>query len=413
MEVLYARCAGLDVHQKTVVACIRIHGPDGRAKTETRTFATDTAALLELSAWLEESGCTHAVMEATGVYWKPVWHILEEGCALVLANAHYVRNVPGRKTDVSDAAWLADLLAHGLVRASFVPERSTQELRDLTRTRKQLMRQRAQHINRLHKVLEDANLKIGSYITDITGVTGRAILSALIAGETDPVKLAQLRNPRLKTPAEELAKALRGKVTKHHRFMLQTHIDQIDAADRSVDHLDSQIKSQIEEETAPLVDEVRLLENIPGMSRTSACVVLAEIGADMSRFPSPQHLVSFAGLCPSLNQSAGKPRPAKLKKGSPWLKTVMVNCAWAAARSKNTYARAQFHRIKARRGSKKAVIAVAASMLTAVYFMLRDKAPYRDLGAAYFDRRDQTKIANRLRRRLESLGFSVQMQPAA
>jgi transposase len=413
MEVLYARCAGLDVHQKTVVACVRIHGPDGRAKTETRTFATDTAALLELSAWLEESGCTHAVMEATGVYWKPVWHVLEEGCALVLANAHYVRNVPGRKTDVSDAAWLADLLAHGLVRASFVPERPTQELRDLTRTRKQLMRQRAQHINRLHKVLEDANLKMGSYITDITGVTGRAILLALIAGETDPVKLALLRNPRLKTPLEELTKALRGKVTKHHRFMLQTHLDQIDAADRSVECLDSQIKSQIEDESTPLVDEVRLLENMPGMSRTSACVVLAEIGADMSRFPSPQHLVSFAGLCPSLNQSAGKSRSSKLKKGSPWLKTVMVNCAWAAARSKNTYARAQFHRLKARRGSKKAVIAVAASMLTAVYFMLRDHAPYRDLGAGYFDQRDHTKIANRLRRRLESLGFSVQMQPAA
>lgn len=413
MEVLYPRCAGLDVHQKTVVACVRIHGPDGRAKTETRTFATDTAALFELSAWLQESGCTHAVMEATGVYWKPVWHILEEGCALVLANAHYVRNVPGRKTDVSDAAWLADLLAHGLVRASFVPERPTQELRDLTRTRKQLVRQRAQHVNRLHKVLEDANLKIGSYITDITGVTGRAILSALIAGETDPAKLAQLRNPRLKAPLDELVKALRGKVTRHHRFMLQTHLEQIDAADRSVESIDAQISSHIDDKSAPLVDEVRLLENMPGMSRTSACVVLAEIGADMSRFPSAQHLVSFAGLCPSLNQSAGKSRSSKLKKGSPWLKTVMVNCAWAAARSKNTYARAQFHRLKARRGSKKAVVAVAASMLTAVYYMLRDHAPYRDLGAAYFDRRDQTKMANRLRRRLEDLGFSVQMQPAA
>lgn len=409
MEVLYARCAGLDVHQKTVVACVRIHGSDGRAQTETRTFATDTAALLELSAWLEQNGCTHAVMEATGVYWKPVWHILEESVALVLANAHYVRNVPGRKTDVSDAAWLADLLAHGLVRSSFVPERPTQELRDLTRTRKQLVRQRAQHVNRLHKVLEDANLKIGSYVTDITGVTGRAILTAIIAGETDATKLASLRNPRLKTPPDELAKALRGKITQHHRFLLQMHLDQIEAADRSVALLDS----QIEEQTRPLAEEVRLLEDMPGMSRTSACVVLAEIGADMSRFPSQRHLVSFAGLCPGLNQSAGKSRSSKLKKGSNWLKTVMVNCAWAAARSKKTYARAQFHRLKARRGSKKAVVAVAASMLTAIYFVLRDRIPYRDLGVSYFDRRDQTKIANRLRRRLESLGFSVQMQPAA
>lgn len=409
MEVLYARCAGLDVHQKTVVACVRIHGSDGRAQTETRTFGTDTAALLELSAWLEQSGCTHAVMEATGVYWKPVWHILEESVALVLANAHYVRNVPGRKTDVSDAAWLADLLAHGLVRSSFVPERPTQELRDLTRTRKQLVRQRAQHVNRLHKVLEDANLKIGSYVTDITGVTGRAILAAIIAGETDATKLASLRNPRLKTPPDELAKALHGKITQHHRFLLQMHLEQIEAADRSVALLDV----QIEEQTRPLAEEVRLLEDMPGMSRTSACVVLAEIGADMSRFPSQQHLVSFAGLCPGLNQSAGKSRSSKLKKGSNWLKTVMVNCAWAAARSKSTYARAQFHRLKARRGAKKAVVAVAASMLTAIYFVLRDRTPYRDLGVSYFDRRDQTKIANRLRRRLESLGFSVQMQPAA
>jgi transposase len=348
-------------------------------------------------------------MEATGVYWKPVWHILEEGCALVLANAHYVRNVPGRKTDVSDAAWLADLLAHGLVRSSFVPERPTQELRDLTRTRKQLVRQRAQHVNRLHKVLEDANLKIGAYVTDITGVTGRAILTAIIAGETDATKLASLRNPRLKTPIDELAKALRGKITQHHRFMLRMHLEQIDAADRSVALLDV----QIEEQTRPLAEEVRLLEDMPGMSRTSASVVLAEIGADMSRFPSQRHLVSFAGLCPGLNQSAGKSRSSKLKKGSNWLKTVMVNCAWAAARSKNTYARAQFHRLKARRGAKKAVVAVAASMLTAIYFVLRDRTPYRDLGVYYFDRRDQTKIANRLRRRLESLGFSVQMQPAA
>jgi transposase len=409
MEVLFARCAGLDVHQKTVVACVRLHGPDGRARTETRTFATHTAALLELSAWLEENGCTHAVMEATGVYWKPVWHILEEGFALVLANAHYVRNVPGRKTDVSDAAWLADLLAHGLVRSSFVPDRPTQELRDLTRTRKQLVRQRAQHVNRLHKVLEDANLKIGSYVTDITGVTGRAILSSLIAGETDPAKLADLRNPRLKAPRADLVLALTGKVTQHHRFMMQMHLEQIDAADSSVARLDVQIEAL----TRPLAEVVGRLSAMPGMSETSARVVLAEVGADMSRFPSARHLVSFAGLCPSLNQSAGKSRSSKLKRGSNWLKTVMVTCAWAASRSKNTYARAQFHRLKGRRGSKKAVVAVAASMLTAVYYLLRDAVPYRDLGAAYFDRRDQTKLANRLRRRLESLGFSVQMQPAA
>jgi transposase len=409
MEVLYARCAGLDVHQKSVVACVRIHGPEGRAQTSTRTFATHTAALLELSAWLEENQCTHVVMEATGVYWKPVWHILEESFALVLANASSVRNVPGRKSDVSDAAWLADLLAHGLVRASFVPERPTQELRDLTRTRKQMVKQRSQHVNRLHKVLEDANLKIGAYVTDITGVTGRAILGALIRGETDPVKLAELRDPRLKTPRAELMKALHGKVTQHHRFMLRMHLEQIAATDDAIAQLDAQIT----ELTSPLAEVVERLAAMPGMSETSASVVLAEIGSDMSRFPTAGHLISFAGLCPKMDRSAGKSRSTKLRKGSNWLKTVMVNCGWAAARSKNTYARAQFHRLKSRRGSKKAVIAVAASMLTAIYYMLRDSVPYRDLGAAYFDRRDSTKIANRLRRRLESLGFSVSMQPAA
>ena len=409
MEVLYARCAGLDVHQKSVVACVRIHGPDGRAQTSTRTFATDTAALLELSAWLEENQCSHVVMEATGVYWKPVWHILEESFALVLANASSVRNVPGRKSDVSDAAWLADLLAHGLVRASFVPERPTQELRDLTRTRKQMVKQRAQHVNRLHKVLEDANLKIGAYVTDITGVTGRAMLGALIRGETDPAKLADLRDPRLKTPRDELMKALRGKVTEHHRFMLRMHLDQIAATDEGIARLDAQIT----ELTSPLAEVVERLAAMPGMSDTSASVVLAEIGSDMSRFPTAGHLISFAGLCPKMDRSAGKSRSTKLRKGSNWLKTVMVNCGWAAARSKNTYARAQFHRLKSRRGSKKAVIAVAASMLTAIYYMLRDSVPYRDLGAGYFDRRDSTKIANRLRRRLESLGFQVSRQPAA
>lgn len=409
MEVLYARCAGLDVHQKSVVACVRIHGSDGRAQVTTRTFATDTAALEELSSWLAENECSHVVMEATGVYWKPVWHVLEDSFALVLANASFVRNVPGRKSDVSDAAWLANLLAHGLVQSSFVPDRSTQELRDLTRTRKQMVKQRAQHVNRLHKVLEDANLKIGSYVTDITGVTGRAILNALVAGETDAEKLADLRDGRIKTPRAELVKGLRGKVTSHHRFMIRMHLEQIDGADRSVATIDA----HIEELTVPLVETVERLATMPGMSTTSARVVLAEIGPDMSRFPTAAHLVSFAGLCPRLDRTAGKPRSTKLRKGSNWLKTVMVNCGWAASRSKNSYARAQFHRLKSRRGAKKAVIAVAASMLTAVYYMLRDAVPYRDLGGGYFDKRDSTKIANRLRRRLESLGYAVTMQPAA
>jgi transposase len=409
MEVLYGSCAGLDVHKNTVVACVRIHSPNGRAKRETRTFATHTAALVELADWLEGHQCTHVVLEATGVFWKPVWHILEGSFELILANAQHVKNVPGRKSDVNDAQWLADLLAHGLVRGSNVPERPIQELRDLTRTRKQLVRQRAQHVNRIQKVLEDANLKVGSFITDMTGVSGRAILEAIINGETSPEKLVALVDARLKAPRETLLLALHGTTTKHHRFLLRTHLEQIDAADRSVAQLDA----QIEELARPFFDAADRLERMPGMSTLSARVVLAEIGPDMSRFPTASHLVSFAGLCPRLDESAGKARSSRLRKGSPWLKATLVSCAWAAARSKNTYARAQFHRIKTRRGPKKAVVAVAASMLVAIYHMLKHGAEYRDLTSEYFDRRDKTRIANRLKKRLEVLGYAVQMAPAA
>jgi transposase len=409
MDVLYPRCAGLDVHQKTVVACIRIHGSGGRAQTEIRTFATHTAALVELSQWLTEHECTHVAMEATGVYWKPVWHILEGNFELVLANAKHVRNVPGRKSDVSDAAWLADLLAHGLIRSSFVPPQPIQELRDLTRTRKQLVRQRAQHVNRIHKVLEDANVKVGSLITDITGKSGRAVLNALIAGEHNPATLVELTSTRLKTPRPELVRALQGKVTSHHRFLLRMHLEQIDGVDRSLTQLDA----QIEEQTRPFAEVVDRLQRIPGMSQIAARVVLAEIGPDMSHFPTASRLVSFAGLCPRMDESAGKKHSTRLRKGSNWLKGTLVSCAWAAARSKNTYARAQFHRIKTRRGSKRAAVAVAASMLTTIYYLLKRGTDYLDPGPAHFDQRDRQRIAKRLQKRLEDLGYSVQLATAA
>jgi transposase len=409
MEVLYPACAGLDVHKNNVVASVRIHGPNGRASHETRTFATHTAALMDLEAWLRENQCTHVVMEATGVFWKPVWHILEDSFELVLANAQHVKNVPGRKSDVNDSQWLADLLAHGLVRSSYVPERPIQELRDLTRTRKQLVRQRAQHVNRIQKVLEDANLKLGSFITDITGVSGRAILESLIQGETDPEKLVALAKKRLKAPRETLLLAAQGRVTKHHCFLLRTHLEQIDATDRSVALIDV----EIEELTRPFVEMVDRLERMPGVSALAARVVLAEIGPDMSRFPTAGHLVSFAGLCPRMDESAGKARSTRLRKGSPWLKATLVSCAWAATRSKDTYSRAQFHRIKTRRGAKRAVVAVAASMLVAIYHLLKNRTEYVDLTAAHFDRRDKTRVANRLKKRLESLGYAVQMAPAA
>ncbi|HEY5959074.1 MAG TPA: IS110 family transposase [Polyangiaceae bacterium] len=298
--------------------------------TETRSFKTHTAALLELLSWLEQAECTHVVMEATGVYWKPVWHILSGPFELVLANAKHVRNVPGRKTDVKDAEWLANLLAHGLISASCVPPAPIQELRDLTRTRKQFVRQRVQHVNRIQKILEDANIKLSSFISDITGVSGRAMLEAMIAGESDPRKLAELGDRRLKAPRQTLELALQGRLTPHHRFLLQTHLEQVDMTDRSISHLDA----RIEEATSPFDEMVGRLCERPGMSKNGAHIVLAEIGQDMSRFPNAAHLVSFAGLCPRLDESAGKRRSTRIRKGSNWLKSALVSCTWAAARAK-------------------------------------------------------------------------------
>lgn len=408
MDLLHQICAGLDVHKNTVVACVR-SVRDGKVVRETRTFGTTTKALLELSQFLSERGCTQVAMEATGVYWKPVWHILEGSFELVLGNAQHIRNVPGRKSDVSDAAWLADLLAHGLIRPSFVPDRPTQELRDLTRTRTQMMRERAQHVNRLHKVLEDANIKLGSVISDITGVSGKAVLDALIAGEVDPYKLAALTSDRLKTPVNELVEALRGKVSDHHRFLLKTHLALIATVDATIESIDERIETL----SRPFAELVERLDGIPGMSRTAAHTVLGEIGSRMDRFPTAGHLVSFAGLCPRMDESAGKVRSRRLRKTGKWLKATLVSCAWAAARSKNTYARAQFHRIKTRRGPKKAIIAVAASMLTAIYHMLRNSTKYADLGSSHFDGQDKARTARRLTARLEALGYSVTIAAAA
>ena len=408
MEVLYACCAGLDVHKSSVVACAR-KVVQGRVQREVRTFGTTTSQLLALSDWLTEQGCTHVAMEATGVYWKPVWHILEGSFELVLANAQHIRNVPGRKSDVNDAAWIADLLAHGLIRGSFVPEGPIQQLRDLTRTRKQLVRETAQHVNRIHKTLEDTNLKLGSVISDVMGKSGRSILDALVAGETDPGRLADLTQNRLRASREELLEALRGRVTDHHRFLLKLHLEQVDALQRAIAGLDA----RIEEVGRPFDEHVDRLITLPGMSRTAAWVVVGEIGVDMTRFQRPERLVSFAGLCPRMDESAGKKRSTRLRQGAEWLKTTLVSCGWAAARSKNTYYRAQFLRLKARRGPTKAVVAVSASLLTAVFFMLRDGTTFRDLGANYFDRCQREHAAKRLTRRLAELGYKVNIEPAA
>jgi transposase len=409
MEVLYKQCAGLDVHKDTVVACVRLAQGGGEPRREVRTFATTTRGLLELSDWLSERECTHVAMEATGVYWKPVWHLLEGHFELVLANAAHIRNVPGRKTDVNDATWIADLLAHGLIRGSFVPPAAIQQVRELTRTRKQLVREVTQHTLRIQKTLEDANIKLTGTISDVLGLTGRAILDALIAGEADPERLANLASHRIKAPRAKLVEALRGRVTDHHRFLLKLHLGQVDALGAAIDEVDAQLGKALGEAMAM----AKLLTTMPGVGELVARVIVGEIGTDMRRFPSAAHLVSWAGLCPRSDESAGKRRNTRIRHGAPWLKTTLVQAAWAAVSKKNSYHRAQFHRLKSRRGPKKAIIAVAASMLTAAYHMLRDGTAFHDLGADHFDRHDRDQTAKRLTRKLEHLGYIVELRPAA
>jgi transposase len=408
MEVVHEACAGLDVHQETVVACVRVV-VGGKVVQEVATFDTTTQGLLALCDWLAERGVTHVAMESTGVYWKPVWHVLESSFELVLANAGHVRNVPGRKTDVNDAMWIADLLAHGLIRASFVPPTPVQELRDLTRTRKQLVREVAQHTQRLQKTLEDANIKLTAVISNVIGASGRAIIEALIAGEKDPEKLVDLTTGRLKASRSTLVEALRGRVREHHRFLLKLHLGQIDTLQAAV----REVEARVGETLRPFRERAELLTTIPGVSDTVAHVIVSEIGVDMSRFPTSGHLISWAGLCPRSDESAGKRRSTRVRKGAPWLKTTLVQAAWGASRKKGSYLRAQFHRIKSRRGVMKAILAVAASILNAAYHMLRDGVPYQELTDKYFDERDRSKIAKRLIRRLNDLGLQVEVKSAA
>jgi transposase len=379
------------------------------AVDETRSFATTTGALIELQEWLSSHAVTHVAMEATGVYWKPVWHLLEEHFELVLANAQHIKNVPGRKTDVNDAAWIADLLAHGLISASFVPPKPIQELRDLTRTRKQLVREVSQHSLRIQKTLEDANIKLGSVLSDILGHSGRAILNALIAGETDPERLADLARGNARKKRAELIQALHGRISAHHRRLLKLHLGLIDSLQLALATVDADVGKIL----APIQECARLLTTMPGVSELTAHVLVAEIGVDMARFPTAGHLLSWATMCPRNDESAGKRRSTRTRKGAPWLKTALVTAAWAAVRVKGSYLQAQFLRLKARRGAKKAILAVAASMLNAAWHMLKDRVEYKDLGADHFARRDRSKAIRRLLRRLNDLGCEVQLTTEA
>ena len=407
MQVLYPRCAGLDVHKDVIVACVRCVSTP--VHQEVRSFQTTTSGLQSLDEWLSSHACTHVAMEATGVYWKPVWHILEADFELVLANAAHIKNVPGRKTDVNDATWIADLLAHGLIRSSFVPPAPIQELRDLTRTRKQLVREISQHSSRIQKILEDANLKLGSVLSNVLGKSGRAILHALIAGETNPQRLADLAEGTARKKRTELIEALHGRIRDHHRGLLKVHLELVAALEQALADIDATVGKTL----APIRDSARLLTTLPGVSDLTAQVMVAEIGVDMSRFPTAAHLISWTGLCPRSDESAGKRRSSRVRKGAPWLKTALVTAAWAAVRVKDSYLQAQFHRLRSRRGAKKAILAVAASMLTAAYHMLKNGLPYRDLGADHFSSRDRSKAILRLVRRLNDLGCKVHVTPQA
>lgn len=409
MNVIHPRCAGLDLAKDSLVAAIRLQ--DGsKVEKECRTFGTTTRELLGLMGWLVSHDVTHVVMEATGSYWKAVWHVLEGSFEMVLANAAHVKCVPGRKSDVNDADWLSDLLAHGLVRGSFVPPPPVQELRDLTRTRKQLTREVVQHTQRIQKTLDTANLKVVGVMSDVLGVSGRAILKALIRGESDPERLADLAQGSLKTKRAQLVDALHGHVRPHHRRLLKLHMSIIEKLEKEVEQLDRYLGEALR----PFRDTVERVKTIPGVAALTAQTILAEVGFDMSRFPSARHLVSWACLCPRLEMSAGKHSSTRTRTGGNWLKTVLVQAAWAAVRKRDGgYLRAQFFRLRARRGPKKAILAVAASMLTAAYHIIRDGGTYQDLGGDYLDRLDRVRQASRLVQRLTRLGFEVRLQEAA
>jgi transposase len=409
MEVLYPRCCGLDVHKREVVACLVSIEPDGTVRKEVRAFGTMTPDILALADWLAAHGVTHVAMESTGVYWKPLWNLLEESFILLLVNARHVKAVPGRKPDVRDCEWLAELLRHGLLTGSFVPERPQRELRELTRYRSSLVRERTAAANRLQKTLEGANIKLASVATDILGKSGREILAALVAGETDGVALAQLAQGRLREKIPQLERALVGCVGPHQRFLVAEQVAHIDYLDEAI----ARVSAEIAERVRPDADAIGRLDTIPGVGQAVAEALVAEIGADMERFPTAKHLASWAGLCPGNHESAGNRRSGRTRKGSPWLRACLVQAAHAAARTKGTYLAAQYRRLAARRGRAKAAIAVAHSILIITYHLLTDGTVYYDLGSNYFDERERQAVERRLVHRLQRLGYQVSLEPVA
>jgi transposase len=409
MDVIYTHCCGLDIHKKSVVACLITSEPGQQSAKETRTFRTMTADLLALADWLSAMGCTHVAMESTGQYWRPIYNLLEELFELLLINAQHIKAVPGRKTDVKDAEWIAELLRYGLLRGSFVPSRPQRQLRDLTRYRSNLVQERARTLNRLQNVLEDANIKLASVVSDIGGVSARSMLEALMAGERDVTVLSALARGRMRSKRSELEDALRGRFMPHHSFLLTEHLSHLDYLDEAIDRVSTLIEQHVADEQ----EVIARLDTIPGVGQRAAEMLLAEIGTDMCRFPTAKHLASWAGMCPGHNESAGKRRSGKTRTGSRWLRQILVEMAHAAAKTKGTYLAAQYRRLAARRGKKRALIAVGHTLLVIAYTMLKRRQPYQDLGAAYFDTLDQHRVERRLVRRLERMGYQVALQPSA
>jgi transposase len=409
MQVVYERCCGLDVHKKVVVACLITPGPGGRPAKETRSFGTMTDELLRLMDWLSEAGCSHMAMESTGVYWKPVYNLLEGSFELMLVNAAHIKAVPGRKTDVKDAEWIAELLRHGLLKASFVPGKAERELRELTRYRASLVRERASEVNRLQKTLEGANIKLASVASNVMGVSGRQILASLLAGSTDGAAMAQLARGALRRKIPELERALVGCFGPHQRYMVAEQLAHIDYLDEVIERISLEVAQRL----GPFDEVIQRLDGIPGISRHAAEVILAEIGTDMSRFPTADHLASWAGMSPGNDQSAGKRGNGKTTKGDPWLRTILVEAAEAAAKKSDSYLSAQFHRITRRRGKKKAAIAVGHSILVIAYHMLKKGTAYQDLGPDYYEQHNREAVERRLVHRLERLGYTVSPPPVA
>jgi len=403
MQVIHERCCGLDIHKTSITASIIT--PEGK---ETRTFGTMTADILELAQWLKTKGITHVAMESTGVYWKPIYNLLElEDIELLVVNAQHIKAVPGRKTDVKDAEWIADLLRHGLLKGSYIPSREQRELRELVRYRKSLVEERAREVNRLQKVLEGCNIKLSSVISDITGASGRAMIEAIINDIDDPKLLAKLAQGKMKSKRKNLEQALRGLVGPHQRKLLSTQLRHIDFLDGEIKQLDREIAERLR----PFEQELELLQTVPGVGQRTAELLVAEMGTDMERFPTSAHLASWAGMAPGNNESAGKRKTGRTRKGNKHIRTALVQAAHAAAMNKECYLSAQYHRLAARRGSNRAAVAVGHSILVIAYHILKRHQPYRELGSNYFDQRKAGIVLNKTVKRIEALGFKVSLEP--